>query len=189
MKFFSDAENLMPHPQGYASHHNETVPNCMGNESRLSDCPTEDPPTRCDELCAKVNCIPAKTPPVGLLTQIVSAKTQAVLPSLTSSQRAVIASLAHPQCQTNTLSAIETPQAMRKGATSGERSDSIFYKLIGVVIMVVVVAGTIVSVCLIVRKGRCHHIPKSGSLPIVTGYNVACVEPKRPMEQHHNDII
>ena len=126
--------------------------------------------------------------------------TQAVIPSLTSSQRAVTSSLKDSQHQTNTLSVIETPQVITKGATSAtgpsespteEESTSSFYNLnkltitlIGVVTMVMVVTGTVVSVCLIVKKGRRHHIPKSGSLPIVTGDNMAYVEPKQAMRMN-----
>ena len=160
-----------------------------------------------------VNCLPAKTPPVvqaHSLTQIASEMTQAVTSSLTSSQRVVIpshtssqreviaASLKDSQHQTNILSVIETSQVI-KGATSAtglfesptEESTSSFYNLnkltitlIGVVTMVMVVAGTVVSVCLIVRKGRRHHIPKSGSLSIVTGDNMAYVEPKQAMRMN-----
>ena len=205
VKFFPDAENLSPHEQGYASHHNETVPNCMGNESRLSDCPTEAPPTGCDELCARVNCIPAKTSSVGqihLLTQTVSPKTQGVTPSLTSSHGIVVhvlmPSLANPQPQTNTFTVIETPQSssrIRKRtilatgpfeSSTEKESSSDFYNLdkstitlIGVVAMVIVVAGTAVSVCLIVCR-----VKKKGSSSIVTGDNMAYAEPKQSMKMY-----
>ena len=213
MKFFSDAENLMPHPQGYASHHNETVPNCMGNESRLSDCPTEDPPTRCDELCAKVNCIPAMTPPVvqgHSSTQTASETTQAVTPSLTSFQRAVIPSLTSSQREVIAASltssqravipslkdsrdqtkVIETPSSTKNESTSTFYNlNKVTITLIGVVTMVMVVAGTVVSVCLIVcrvkkKKSSCHHGSKNDPSTIVTEDNMAYVEPKRAMRMY-----
>ena len=176
----------------------------MGNESSLNECPTEDAPSNCSDVCVRVNCLPANTSPVVQAhssTQIASETRQAVKPSLTSSQRAITASLKSLQPLPNTLSVIETPQTLRsirkrttsvtgpqiKSSTEKE-SDSVFYNLnkltitlIGVVTMVMVVAGTAVSVCLIVKKGRRHHIPKSGSWSIVTGDNMAYMEPKQSM--------
>ena len=184
----------------------------MGNESRLSDCPTEDPPTRCDELCAKVNCIPAMIPPVVQAhssTQIASEMTQAVTPSLTSSQRAVIPSLTSSQkaviasltsSQRAVISSLKDSQHQTKvietPSSTKNESTSTFYNLnkstitlIGVVIIVMVVAGTVVSVCLIVcrvkkKKSSCHHVSKNDPSTIVTEDNVAYVEPKRAMRMY-----
>ena len=61
---FSDAESLGAHLQGYASEANGTVPDCHGDESRLSDCPALPTPDNCDINCARVNCmviLPEKT--------------------------------------------------------------------------------------------------------------------------------
>ena len=220
----------------------------MGNESSLNECPTEDAPSNCGEVCARVNCLPANTSPVVQAhssTQIASEMRQvvkpsltssqravkpsltssqravkpsltssqravkpsltssqravkpsltssqrAVKPSLTSSQRAVIASLKGLQPLTYTLLVTETPQSsssIRKMATSvtgpqfesptEKESDSVLtITLIGVITMVMVVAGTAVSVCLIVCR-----VKKKGSSSIVTGDNMAYMEPKQSM--------
>lgn len=81
-----------------------------------------------------------------------------------------------------------------KNVTSGvtaHDSDVVFFNLnkvtitiIGVVILALVTAVTITSVCLIacrVKKRQKHHIPKSPSLPIATDDNVAYAEPKQVM--------
>lgn len=203
IKHFSDAVNMTPLEQGFVDlHANETVPNCMGNELLLSNCQTAVTPSRCGDLCARVNCGPAKTPPavqVPLLTPSARETVPAVIPS--AQQRALSLTNTHPQ--TITLQATHTPQTGPQSLSSNRKAaasstgipakttdnpdlnlDKLIITLIGVVTMVLVVGGTGVAVCLIacrVKRGHCHHIPKNGPLPIVTGDNMAYVEPKRSM--------
>ena len=204
MLCFPDAESLGAYIQVYDSDADETVPNCHGDESRLSDCPTHPIPENCDINCALVNCvvpIPESTSSIRTSSTVATDSRSTSQASFTSSVTKTSpyhtltpspSSPGHLHIPTN-QTVTKLPVTM---STSYEPSNSVTFQehdvsndtiftwnavtvaVIGGVVMTIVTAGITASACLVacsVKGGRKYRKKKSGELKIKTQPNVAYV--------------
>ena len=200
---FPDAESLGAWTQAYASDANGTVPDCHGDESRLSDCPTHPIPENCDINCALVNCVvPIPEYPLSILTSSTVA-TDSRSTSQTSFTSSVTkmspyhtltpspSSPGHLHIPTNQTVTMSTSYEPSNSVTFKEPDSSngtiftwntVTVVVIGGVVMTIVTAGITASACFIacsVRRGRKYCKKKSGELNIKT----------QPYVTHHTKII
>ena len=203
MLCFPDAESLGALTQIYDSDANGTVPNCHGNESRLSDCPTLPIPDNCDINCALVNCmvpIPESTSSIRTSSTVTTDSRSTSQTSFTSSVTKMSpyhtltpspSSPGHLHIPTNQTVTMSTSYEPSNSVTFKEHdvsNDTTFtwntatVVMIGGIVMMIVTAGITASACFVACSMRRDRKKKSGELNIKTQPNGACVT-------HHTKII
>ena len=185
--YLAAAETLEPVEQIFDNIANITVPDCHGNELRLSDCPTRPTPDSCRFTCAVINCvvpspiasssIPPAAPQVTetLPAVVINEENNRVTPQSTTSPLTPPPSSHFPSLTNRSRPSDDSTSSVTKNPETDISNQSEFIEdwnnvvaiAMGAVMLLLVMAGVIVSAAFIacgVKRGRRGYLSKTGNI-------------------------
>ena len=185
--YLAAAETLEPVEQIFDNIANITVPDCRGNELRLSDCPTRPTPDSCRFTCAVIKCVvpspiaSSSIPPAALqVTEtlpavVINEENNRVTPQSMTSPLIPPPSSHFPLLTNRSRPSDDSTSSVTKNPETDISNQSEFIEdwnnvvaiAMGAVMLLLVMAGVIVSAAFIacgVKRGRRGYLSKTGNI-------------------------